>query len=341
MIDIEKCEDIININDITDIDDIKNQCEYWKHKRGKQKEKTYKDSVNLLNEEEVTNINNITNKKDIINIIDQVTSKDGEGGNIETTTELNQCSYIEDKKAKELCEERIDDDSHGVDPIDIETIDDVKNLNDEKGRDNIINNFEYWKHTQGKQKHKSHKDSVDLINYEDVTNINNITNIEDIRNIIDRLISKDGEGDIETTTELNQCSYIEDKKAKALCEERINDHSHGVDPIDIQTIDDVKNLNDETDPDVIRNCFEYWKYKEGKQKHKTHKDSVDLLNIEDITDINTITNVEDIKNIIERLISQVTEPNQCSFIEDKKAKEDCESRMYDDDHGDDGPEDGR
>ena len=227
MIDIEKCEDIININDITDIDDIKNQCEYWKHKRGKQKEKTYKDSVNLLNEEDVTNINNITNKKDIINIIDQVTSKDGEGGSIETTTELN------------------------------------------------------------------------------------------------------------------QCSYIEDKKAKALCEERINDHSHGVDPIDIQTIDDVKNLNDETDPDVIRNCFEYWKYKEGKQKHKTHKDSVDLLNIEDITDINTITNVEDIKNIIERLISQVTEPNQCSFIEDKEAKADCESRMYDDDHGDDGPEDGR
>merc|ERR1711915_222005 len=36
VIDIEKCEDIININDITDKDDIKNQCEYWKHKRGKQ-----------------------------------------------------------------------------------------------------------------------------------------------------------------------------------------------------------------------------------------------------------------------------------------------------------------
>ena len=75
-------------------------------------------------------------------------------------------------------------------------------------------------------------------------------------------------------------------------------------PDDIKTIDDVINLNDIQDRDEIRNCIEYLKYTEGKQKHKTHKDSPNLLDIPDIDKINTIKDKGDIKDIIERLISQ-------------------------------------
>ena len=38
-----------------------------------------------------------------------------------TTTELNQCSFIKDKEVLAQCIERIDDKSHGEDPVETET----------------------------------------------------------------------------------------------------------------------------------------------------------------------------------------------------------------------------
>ena len=38
-----------------------------------------------------------------------------------TTTELNQCSFIKDKEVLAQCIERIDDNSHGEDPVETET----------------------------------------------------------------------------------------------------------------------------------------------------------------------------------------------------------------------------
>merc|ERR1712108_111424 len=116
----------------------------------------------------------------------------------------------------------------------------------------IKNQIEYLKQKEGKQKPKTHTDSVDLLNIEDITNINNITNIETIKKIIENLISK-GSSEKE---ELNQCSFIDDADAKAKCEAAL----------------EIPNI------EKIKNEIEYLKYKEGKQKHKTHKHSVDLLN---------------------------------------------------------------
>merc|ERR1712108_1954 len=69
-------EDITNINNITNIDKIKNQIKYFKWKtNGKQENKTYTDSVDLLNIEDITNINNITNIDNIKKLIEKLISK--------------------------------------------------------------------------------------------------------------------------------------------------------------------------------------------------------------------------------------------------------------------------
>ena len=103
---------------------------------------------------------------------------------------------------------------------------------------------------------KTYKDSVDLVNWEELTNINNHNHTDVIKNIIKRLSSQDG-GDTGTTTELNQCSFIEDKNAKADCLARIDDDDHG------PGADDYP---DETETTTKANQCSYMEDKEEKAK---------------------------------------------------------------------------